>query len=269
MVTGSDISETNNSTCGDDAPGLVAAGLTCDRLEMKFLVKAAQASRLRASLAEHLTDGKPGRSYRITNLYYDSPGFDCFNNWEQGLQSRRKLRIRRYDEAPREPAIFLEIKHTLNGRNSKRRIRMSLPEALATADGQLRKPAHGHIDREIRQMIDSLETQRACLLSYSRQAFTASFNSTGSALRVTFDSEVRYRFAALEAYPGVAADSLLLPPGTEVLEVKTPDACPAWLADLIAETGCRRAPSGKYCAAVLRHLRDPARDSKFKRSDFP
>ena len=72
-----------------------------ERLELKFVISAAQRRALVAVLGERLQPDAYGDAtghYPTVDLYFDSPGFELY--WERwrGLPSRRKLRLRVYGQ---------------------------------------------------------------------------------------------------------------------------------------------------------------------------
>ena len=70
-----------------------------NRFELKYLLTLKRAETLKRALSFYLVPdnngGGDGR-YTLSSLYYDSPGFRCFQENLDGIRFRRKLRIGRY-----------------------------------------------------------------------------------------------------------------------------------------------------------------------------
>ena len=83
------------------------------RYELKFLVSAQTKSALLKHAQEGLTPDVHGEDgvYRVSSLYFDSPGREAY--WEKldGVRNRAKYRLRYYGDEPLGQAAFMEIKH--------------------------------------------------------------------------------------------------------------------------------------------------------------
>jgi hypothetical protein len=229
-----------------------------ERLELKFVINAAQRRALVAVLGERLAPDPYGGatgSYPTVDLYFDSPGFELY--WERwrGLPSRRKLRLRVYGDraAGAEPASFLEIKHSLAGRVAKRRVRLTVAEALALCQGADPTVA---LDRSASKVVAEIQTfvrshglVPACIIRCERQAFVG--HGDEADLRVTFDQNVGWRVRDLLPRPGDDdVDGQLLGTDPCVLEVKVDSAVPAWLTALVTREQCQLRSHSKFGGAM-------------------
>ena len=82
---------------------------------------------------------------------------------------------------------------------------------------------------------------------YEREAFVGRESDPG--LRVTFDSDIRYRAADLDltsAGSGLPA----INPSWQVMEVKVNERIPYWLTELVARHDCRLIRISKYCQCL-------------------
>ena len=82
------------------------------------------------------------------------------------------------------------------------------------------------------------------LLAYDRTAFAG---VDDPAVRITFDTDIRWRTTALDLRRGDYGTPLL-PPGQILLELKLPDACPLWLSRALTDIGARQTSFSKYGA---------------------
>lgn len=229
-----------------------------DRFELKFILSLEQRERLLPELLPHLRadeNAVTGAHYPIVSVYYDNAERDCY--WENlnGAKSRRKLRVRLYGSqcGTQPPTCFAEVKHKVEGRNVKRRARLSIEEALAVAAGEplLKKLAPGE-ERTIEE-IHTLVRQRAlqpCVcLRYDRHAYAGI--EPGADLRITFDTGIAYRFERLTPVPDDRDfTDYLHPEGASVMEVKVTGAVPYWLTRLLGELRCQLQSHSKFCRAL-------------------
>lgn len=109
-----------------------------DGRELKFLVLPRQVdevldwARRRLAADRHATMGPHGDRYRVTTLYFDTPGFDVFGR--QGSYARAKYRVRRYGDGA---VVFTERKLKTRCVVSKRRSLLELEELPSLLDGAL------------------------------------------------------------------------------------------------------------------------------------
>ena len=72
-------------------------------------------------------------------------------------------------------------------------------------------------------------------------------------LRITFDTNIRWRTTQLELSAGDHG-APLLPDDRVLLEVKLPGVCPLWLAHALAEAGAVPVSFSKYGSCYCHHL---------------
>ena len=230
-----------------------------DRRELKFVVHAQQAAIIRAAVAARLLPdphaGPDGR-YPIISIYLDNAERAIYVNNLLGLPSRRKVRIRIYGQAGDHPEglSFVEIKHKYTGRTSKRRIALTIKEALDLTRGRpLARRLTGMdaiVLEEVQRLIVDKGLRPICVMRYDREAWMGQGGEAD--LRLTFDTGLRARARAF--YQAVPDDNDfdvdLVPDDQRVLEVKVDHAVPFWLAQLLGGLGCQPRSFSKYQTAV-------------------
>lgn len=225
-----------------------------NRFELKYLLAASQVNVFREDLLEFVDadpHAGPGGTYPLTSLYYDTSDYQYY--WEKidGIKFRRKLRVRSYDPQP-EPGtqVFVEIKQRANRVTQKRRITATLADAMRLcADGTI--PKHDSRDaatcEEIAGMTIYYDLRPQVITLYEREAYMGRDPDPG--LRVTFDSDIRYRADNLDLTsfePGTPA----INPAMQVMEVKVNERVPHWLTELIARHDCQLIRISKYCQCL-------------------
>ena len=230
-----------------------------DRLELKFVVHEQQAAVIRATVgARMLPDPHSGPDgfYPIISIYLDNAEREIYVNNLLGLPSRRKVRIRVYGQAGDHPEglTFVEIKHKYMGRTSKRRIALSMAEALDLAHGRplTRRLTgmDGIVLEEVQRLIADKGLRPTCVMRYDREAWMG--QGAEADLRLTFDTGLRARSRAFDQVvpDDKDFDVALLPADQRVMEVKVDHAVPYWLARLLADGGCLPRSCSKYQLAV-------------------
>src|SRR5690606_32405136 len=105
-----------------------------NRIELKYLIPFADYQAIAAILESRMAYDRFGDRlgrYKITSLYFDSPGHHIYFETVNRLPIRQKLRLRLY-ERPVDSArgaerpVFFELKQKYNNRINKRRTVMAL-----------------------------------------------------------------------------------------------------------------------------------------------
>ena len=209
------------------------------RWETKFILDAEMTRRAREVFAERL---KPDPYFRqtICNVYYDTPNFELARRTLDHPPYREKIRMRSYGTPTADSKVYFEIKKKVDGVVYKRRATMTLREAEAFGRGE-DIGRDSQILRELAYTVKYHGLVPKIYLSYFREAYY----EEGTDLRVTLDTDVRYRFDRLSLAEGDDGRDLL-EEGVHLLEVKTKGGLPRWLLDLTGGMQCYPARFSKY-----------------------
>ncbi len=215
------------------------------RVEKKYLLTDAEREVLLEKISPMLVPDKYGHS-TISSLYLDTPDFRIIRASieakECGCAYKEKLRLRTYGTPTADSKTFLEIKKKYKGVVYKRRIALTLSEAVDYINGG-KKPPDSQIMREIDYaMRFYLHPKPSVIVSYERDAF---FVRDLPALRITFDSAVRYRDTELDLTHG-SFGRQILDDGLCLMEIKTDGAMPLWLSHALDELKIYPTSYSKY-----------------------
>lgn len=227
-----------------------------NRYELKYVIHAGRYSLLVDDLKNFMIPDPYGDKdgfYRVVSLYYDSPTFHFYRSKVEGLKFRRKLRIRIYpgDNICAVDKGFVEIKQRINRTVQKRRLVLSLSDAMSLCEGDFDPSTLDDLDAaaasEILYMVRAMNLRPKCIVSYRRQAFMGGRYDQG--MRVTFDMQLQGRVFALEVN-SVARNHYFIPPDWYVMEVKVNERIPTWMTSLLAKHECQIQRVSKYCSAL-------------------
>lgn len=202
---------------------------TFKRYEMKYLLDEKTYKALMLGLQDKLRIDQYGKT-TICNIYYDTPEHLLVQNSLEKPIYKEKLRVRSYGTPTDTDEVFVELKKKYDGVVYKRREKME----LSAAEDYLyrNKPAmqSTQIIREIDWFLRFYKNlQPAMYLSYSRIAM---YGLEDSELRVTFDSNIRWREENLNLKSGYWGFPLLKA-GTRLMEIKIPGSMPIWLSQIL------------------------------------
>jgi len=232
------------------------------RYERKYLVKNEDLPRLRKRLEPfvrpdiYAPQDKEGRfQYTVRSIYFDTPGFDALHEKVEGIEIRKKLRVRGYDKPGPDEKVFLEIKRKRGDRIWKNRANVyyHLLEDL------LCNGMKGGIPNE--SQINKDETKRFLfnyhryafrvvnLIVYDREPFHGSYDP---GVRITFDKNIRCKMwpSLSELYSD--AGLRLVWKDHFILEIKYfTDKMPTWARSIVQEFGLRHQALSKYATPLF------------------
>ena len=192
------------------------------RYESKYLMTLSQQQTVLAAMRPYMEPDVYSHS-SIRNLYLDTPDFRLIRRSLERPVYKEKLRIRSYGRAENTDMIFVELKKKYRSVVYKRQIGTELAYAA-----------------------DFYQTLRpAVFLSYERDAFHGTEDED---LRVTFDTEIRYRQDGLSLYSDTWGIPIL-PPGLVLMELKVSGGLPLWMAHVLSCQGIFKTSFSKYGAA--------------------
>ena len=214
--------------------------LSFQRFEKKYLMTAGQYAALWAELSPRL---RPDEYFSSTvcSLYYDTEDYSLIRHSIQKPVYKEKLRMRSYGVPGEESLIFVELKKKFKGIVYKRRIELEKARAELWLSGGP-APDDSQISREIDWVLHRYELSPKIVICCDREAWVDSENS---ALRFTFDKDIRYREEELDLSMG-SHGRHLLEEGSVLMEIKMPETSPLWLAELLSRHGVFPAGFSKY-----------------------
>lgn len=241
------------------------------RYEIKFRLTHEQKQRFLAATLFGLREDPHGCNacYRVTSVYFDSPGLDFY--WEKvnGISIRKKLRLRYYGDPLPDTSVvdrpcYLELKHRVKDSVLKERIRLT-PDGtrqILEDPQQLRNAGAltAESDRQQRGTIKAIErlgTQMSCraanIISYRREAWIGRVDDR---LRVTFDYEGTVHDPTGQISAGLPPGRKVIPDGHYVMEVKFNSAFPRWIRDIVGQQHLLPRRFSKYAAGIesLKHV---------------
>lgn len=217
------------------------------RTEKKYQINQIEAAHLKATLAAVLHRDKHGgeNGYRVRSLYFDTPYDGDYYDKVDGLESRRKLRLRIYGDD--DSTIKLELKEKQGSLQRKRSLTVSKEEArlLCAGDCDFLLQMQSEFAKELYGRIKKCAYRPKCIVEYDRLAFGVNENN----IRITLDSNLR----ACESRPDLFLPRSALYPVGELcattLEVKYNDFLLSYIKDLVSLSGRTQVSMSKYCAA--------------------
>ncbi|MCD7722323.1 MAG: polyphosphate polymerase domain-containing protein [Clostridiales bacterium] len=218
------------------------------RQEKKYLLTAVDFMRMSALVANIMRpdchNGAQG-FYSIRSLYFDTPFDDDYNDKIDGLEQRRKIRLRSY--APNSDFAMLEIKQKEGNKQLKRSIKLGKEDSMALigCDYSVLKNYSDPLAAELYALMSVKAYRPKEVVEYKRKAFIANENK----IRITFDNTIRASEACFDIFSNNIPVRPALDDFSTVLEVKFNGFLPCYIKDLINVSDRLLMSVSKYCLA--------------------
>ena len=166
--------------------------LSFKRIEKKYIVTEEQKNQLIAIISEYMELDpfcKNQSTYRIQNIYYDTPTNELISLSVRKPRYKQKLRARKYLGTN---FCYLEIKKKSEGVVGKRRLKLSMQEVDDFVLRGVKPQRESFIDKHVIGEIEYLLSlykgiQPSTFISYERLGF---FAKNDHELRITFDNQI-------------------------------------------------------------------------------
>ncbi len=214
------------------------------RYEIKYLITQKQKDHILKSIRHHLVPDIHGKSI-IQSLYFDTPDYLLVRRSMEHPLYKEKLRVRSYGVATADSLVFIELKKKFHSIVYKRRESIMLEDARNYLFFD-ELPKNTQIFREIaftRKRYQNL--QPVILLSYEREAF---YDKDNADFRITFDENILMRDKDLSLSSGIYGTPILSSEKV-LMEVKTADAIPLWLVNVLSQEHIYKTSFSKYGTA--------------------
>ena len=215
------------------------------RYELKYLLTTEQKEIVLAAMAPYMKLDKYGRT-TIRNLYYDTDSYLLIRRSIEKPAYKEKLRIRSYNRASADSAVFVELKKKYDGVVYKRRLSLPNENAVLWLSGERHCNLHTQIADEIDYFMGLYGTlQPTVFLSYEREAY---YCKAGGDFRVTFDDTILCRQEDLSLESEIYGTQILSE-GMTLMEIKCSGGIPLWMTEVLSRERIYKTSFSKYGTA--------------------
>lgn len=214
------------------------------RQEKKFLITLEQYHRYSHQFGQIMRMDEHGDSngYRIRSLYFDTLDDQDFQEKEDGVELRKKIRLRNY--SPDSDFAMLEIKQKQGTLQKKRSLRMSRSDAQALIRGQysvlLKYPEPFACECFALMQMNCYRPK--AVVEYQRKAFVAKENK----IRITFDHHIIATESCFDIFSPYLLQNSVLDPYLVVLEVKYNGFLLSYIKDMLKVCDSSEISVSKY-----------------------
>lgn len=215
------------------------------RQEKKFLISIDQYYQYSHFFSYQMTldNHSHDDGYEIRSLYFDTIDDRDYQEKEDGIELRRKIRLRNYGS--NSTYALLEMKQKQGLLQKKRSLKMNKKDAL-----ELIKGNYGVLLNysepfalECYTMMNIHCYQPVCVVSYQRKAFVAKENK----IRITFDHHIVTNECDFNIFSNRIIQNSALDPYLVVLEVKYNGFLLSYIKDMLNALDRSETSVSKYC----------------------
>lgn len=214
------------------------------RQEKKFLISLPQMYEYSDYVGQVLESDAHnfGDGYLIRSLYFDTLQERDFQEKEDGVEIRRKIRLRCY--GPDYSFGVLEMKQKQGALQKKRSLRMSKEDAkhLVRREYSVLLKYDNPFARECFSLLNMYGYVPKSVVEYRRKAFIAKENK----IRITFDHHITATESCMDIFTPELLQNPMLDPYLAVLEVKYNGFLLSYIKDLIRNVNSSETSVSKY-----------------------
>lgn len=218
------------------------------RNEIKFIISKTMAEVLKQRLSLIMSvdnnSYNSDNSYLIRSLYFDNENSDAYYEKMDGVEYRKKYRIRIYNFD--DKFIRLECKYKHNNMTSKDQILIDKELCIKIIDGKIDEIDLTK-DNLLRQFALDYRLNRlepSIIVDYNRVAFTYHVSD----VRITFDSQIKSGMHNYNLFDKNATTYRVIDDNQMVLEVKFNEILPESIALILQTVPTFRQAFSKFAA---------------------
>ena len=215
------------------------------RQEKKYLINIEQYYYLSRRFGNLLAEDKHSRGdgYLIRSLYFDSLDDSDFDEKIDGVDLRKKIRLRSYGENPQ--SAKLEMKQKQGMLQKKRSLTLDRWQShrLINGDYSVLLQSDSSFAAECFGLMSMRCYRPKAVVAYTRKVFVANENE----IRVTFDHNIKGSESSFDIFSGDIVENIIFDPFLVVMEVKFNGFLLSYIKDIINEVNASELAVSKYC----------------------
>lgn len=214
------------------------------RHELKYLINYGDAELIRQRLKTVLKSDSHAQngSYNIRSLYFDDYWNSAYADKLNGVNNRKKYRIRLYDL--KDDFIRLECKIKSGSYISKLNAPLTISETerIVKGDFEFLLKKENSLCKQFYYECTSKFMRPKVYVDYEREAYVMEEGD----VRITFDSDVRGAYPAFAITESDIPFHYVLEPGKLIMEVKFTEFLPKLVKDILPARALELSAVSKY-----------------------
>jgi hypothetical protein len=215
------------------------------RQEKKYLINIEQYYHLSRHFGHLLTEDShsSGDGYEVRSLYFDSIDDNDFEEKIDGVDSRKKIRLRNYGADSQSAKLEMKQKQGIFQKKRSLELDKEQSSRLINGDYSALLELDSSFALECYGLMNMQCYRPATVVMYKRKVFTANENE----IRITFDHDIRGAEANFDIFSSDLASNIIFDPFLVVMEVKFNGFLLSYIKDIINEVNASELAVSKYC----------------------
>ena len=215
------------------------------RKEKKFIITLDEYYRIKNKLEKviKLDSNSNGEGYIVRSLYFDTIDDTDFQSKEDGLEIRRKIRLRNY--GANSDFAILEIKQKQGEFQKKRSLRLKKEDATEIINGNysVLLKYNESFAYECYSLMNMYCYKPKAVIEYKRKAFVVKENK----IRITFDHDIVATESNFNIFDPNLNQNFMMNTFFVILEVKYNGFLLSYIKDLLNDCNKSELSVSKYC----------------------
>lgn len=215
------------------------------REEKKYLIQLDEMYAISHKLSSVMSVDTHSLSegYSVRSLYFDSLYDRDYEEKEEGIECRRKIRLRNY--SPTSNSAMLEMKQKQGVYQKKRSLKIKKEDALQLINGNysILLKQDSDFATECYYVLNEYMYRPKTVVTYLRKAFAAKEQN----IRITFDHHIKASETNFNIFDENINENYVLDPFLCVLEVKYNGFLLSYIKDILDCVEKPQSSVSKYC----------------------
>ena len=215
------------------------------RQEKKYLITLEQYYYLSRRFGNLLMEDKhsKGDGYLVRSLYFDSIDDTDFEEKIEGIELRKKIRLRNYGAASQ--SAKLEMKQKQGMMQKKRSLTLDKDQSFKLINGDYTAllDYDTNFAGECFGIMQMHCYKPKTIVTYTRKGFIANENE----IRITFDHGIKGSESDFDIFSPFLIENTIFDPYLVVMEVKFNGFLLSYIKDIINEVNASELSVSKYC----------------------
>lgn len=215
------------------------------RREKKYLITIDEYYRIKNKLQKiiKIDENTKDNGYTVRSLYFDTIDDSDFENKEDGVELRRKIRLRNYDYDSN--FSNLEMKQKQGEFQKKRSLKLSKEDSksLIKGDYSVLLKYKEPFAYECYSLMNMYCYRPKAVIEYRRDAFIVKENK----IRITLDHDIKATESNFNIFDKALNQNLMMSKFFVVLEVKYNGFLLSYIKDLLNDVNKSEISISKYC----------------------
>jgi len=215
------------------------------RQEKKYLINLEQYYHISRRFNSLLTEDahSQGDGYLVRSLYFDSVDDNDFEEKINGIDLRKKIRLRNY--GANSESAKLEMKQKQGMLQKKRSLTLNKQQAtrVINRDFSALLEFDSNFAGECFSLMSMQCYQPKAVVTYTRKVFIAHENE----IRITFDHHIKGSETNFDIFSDDLVCNMIFDPFMVVMEVKFNGFLLSYIKDILNEVNASELAVSKYC----------------------